>query len=83
MKNYGVALFHNSSSAMQAEAVLGRAGMIVKLIPTPRHLSSDCGVALRFDADRQSQVERLLAGARVEITGIYPLAGERAGAASA
>ena len=83
VNNYGVVLFYNSSSAMQAEAVLTRAGITVKLIPTPRHLSSDCGVALRFDGERHTQVEALLAGAHVEISGIHPLAGAKAGAASA
>ncbi len=73
MAKYGVVLFHTSSSAMQAEAVLLRASMKVKLIPTPRELSSDCGLSLRFDWEAHDRVESLLMKMRVETAGIHPL----------
>ncbi|MGC8785928.1 MAG: DUF3343 domain-containing protein, partial [Anaerolineae bacterium] len=44
---YAVVLFHSTQGAIKAERVLLRAGFAVKLIPTPRQLSSDCGTALR------------------------------------
>ena len=34
MSEYGVALFHTTSSALRGEKVLQRAGLTVKLIPT-------------------------------------------------
>ncbi len=71
MNSYGVVLFHTSSSAMQAEAVLVRAKIPVKMIPTPRELSSDCGIALRFDWCQNEQVHALLNKARVEIAGVH------------
>ena len=73
MSTYGVLLFHNSSSAMQAEAVLLRAGLKVKLVPTPRHLSSDCGVALRFDWELNDEVGALLTKFRVDLAGTHLL----------
>lgn len=45
---YGVVLFPGTQAAIRAEKILAKGGRTVKLIPTPRHLSSDCGVALRF-----------------------------------
>lgn len=72
MSSQGVALFRTSSSAMRAEAVLTRSGVPVRLIPTPRELSSDCGVALRFDWDEREKVAALLAEAHVETAGIHP-----------
>ena len=45
---YGVMLFYSTNWAIRAEKVAKKAGFEVKLIPTPRHLSSDCGTALRF-----------------------------------
>lgn len=56
---------------MQAEAVLVRAKLPVKMIPTPRDLSSDCGIALRFDWCQHEQVQALLDKARVEIAGVH------------
>jgi len=38
----------------------------VKLIPTPRELSSDCGIALLFTLGDRETVEKLLADTGVE-----------------
>jgi len=43
----------------------------VKLIPTPRELSSDCGISLRFDWSLNGKVKTFLESAHVEIAGIH------------
>jgi hypothetical protein len=75
MSQYGVVLFHTTSAAMRAEKTLVKAGLVVKMIPTPRELSSDCGLALRFAWEQSEEVTRLLDQARVEIAGMAPLGG--------
>lgn len=45
---FGVVLFHTTTSAIRAEKILIKAGLMVKLVPTPRELSSDCGISVRF-----------------------------------
>lgn len=58
---YAVFLFESTQGAIKAERALFRAGLSVKLIPTPRQLSSDCGTALRCDwcdVDRATQALR-------------------------
>ena len=70
---YGVVLFHTTSSAMRAEKFLLKEGHSIKLIPTPREFSSDCGIALRFDWTGYEQVKSVLDTARVEIDAIYQL----------
>ncbi len=57
---YGVVLFHTTSAAMRAEKTLANIGLNVKLIPTPREFSSDCGIALRFEWEYRAQVESLV-----------------------
>ncbi|HEY3324114.1 MAG TPA: DUF3343 domain-containing protein [Planctomycetota bacterium] len=57
---HSIVLFHTNSAALKAEKVLQRAGLVVKLVPTPRHLSSDCGVALRCEAAQAQQAQKLL-----------------------
>ncbi len=71
----GVVLFHTSSSAIRAEKILTRARVAVKLIPTPRELSSDCGIALGYQSAARMHVAELLNGARVEIAGIHQWSG--------
>lgn len=70
---YSIALFPTVSSALRAEKVLLGANLTVKLIPTPRQLSSDCGVALRFETARRSEVETHLNQARLDLDGIHDL----------
>jgi hypothetical protein len=82
MNNYGIVLFHTNSSAIQAEFVLTRAAFPVRLVPTPREYSSDCGVALRFDMSQHEKVQIVLEKARVEVSRIViPAIKARAAAA--
>ena len=67
-----VALFLSVNHALRAEKLLKNADIPCKLIPVPRHLSSDCGVCLRFDPSLRSRVETALTG-HVEIGAIHPL----------
>lgn len=67
-----VVLFPSVNGAMKAEKILKAAGVSYKLVPVPRHLSSDCGIALRFPAGDEEKVRELLEG-KVQIKGIYDL----------
>ncbi len=73
MRLDGVVLFHTSSAALRAEKILMKAHLSVKLIPTPREFSSDCGIALSFIWAQVEQVKTLLDAARVEKAGIHPM----------
>ncbi len=60
MDEYGVILTFSTGHSIRAERVLSEAGIELKMIPVPRHLSSDCGVALRIRSrDRQSALKTL------------------------
>jgi hypothetical protein len=58
----GVVLFESISHALRAEKLIKAAQINCKLIPVPRHLSSDCGVCLRFNTEAKEQVENILEG---------------------
>jgi hypothetical protein len=64
-QRYIVFLFPSVSYALKAEKILKEAGIVHKLIPVPRHISSDCGVCLRITEDKEQDVEGELRG-RVE-----------------
>jgi hypothetical protein len=67
MSEFAVILVHSTSHAVQAERVLKRAGLKIKLVPTPRHLSSDCGSAVRIAAADRDRGEAALAEAGVPL----------------
>jgi uncharacterized SAM-binding protein YcdF (DUF218 family) len=68
---YCVILFHSASHAVRAEKVLLQAGLGVKMIPTPRQISSDCGMALRLEGTDEERVVDLLERSNVPINGIH------------
>lgn len=70
MTQYGVVLFHTTSAVMRAEKLLIKEGYSIKLIPTPRQFSSDCGIALRFDWNCHEQMKSLLDEGKVEFDAI-------------
>ena len=58
MSEYAVIITHSTSHAIRAERILLSAGVEAKLIPMPRHISSDCGTAVRiraFDVEESEQ----------------------------
>ncbi len=67
-----VFLFPSVSHALTAEKLLKTAGIPHKLIPVPRHISSDCGVCLRITEEQRPMVAALLQG-RVVWEGEAPL----------
>ncbi len=73
IKKFGVVLFHTSSAALRAEKTLLKAGLIVKLVPTPREFSSDCGMALRIAWRDGEQALALLNSANIEVSSVHKM----------
>lgn len=73
MNEFGVILFHTTSSAIRAEKVALKAAFDCKLIPTPRELSSDCGVALKFKWSDADGIKSYLKKAGVEYSFVHQL----------
>jgi len=68
-----VVLFHSTSHALRAERVLQKAGIGCKLIPIPRHISSDCGVCIRIVAGDEEPARQALHEVGVEIEAVWPV----------
>jgi hypothetical protein len=72
-EQYAVLLVYSTSYALRAEKVLAEVGISCKLIPVPRHLSSDCGVCVRIERADQEAVLQALEVASVEIEAIHEI----------
>ncbi|HSQ27085.1 MAG TPA: DUF3343 domain-containing protein [Anaerolineales bacterium] len=59
-KDFTVILVDSTSHALRIEKLLAQVGIETKLVPVPRHLSSDCGVCVRVDREKAQQVKELL-----------------------
>lgn len=56
-----VAVFNSIHRVMKAEKVLKLRKMAILLIPVPRALQSDCGLAIRYESALRQEVEAVLA----------------------
>jgi hypothetical protein len=56
-----VAIFNSIHRVMRAEKLLKERRLAILLIPAPRTLKSDCGLALRYAAADRPAVEQALA----------------------
>jgi hypothetical protein len=56
---------------MKAENILKRCGLDILLIPAPRALSTDCGLAIRYSSDLNENVLQTLATEKLLPTIIY------------
>jgi hypothetical protein len=52
----GIVTFFGSHHALRAEEVLKKNGVRALLVPGPREISPNCGVALRFDYKQKDRV---------------------------
>lgn len=71
-----VAIFHSIHRVMKAEQILLEEPLDVLLIPVPRQLSADCGMALRFAREWLDPVRQRLAREGLPIAEIWQLRGE-------
>jgi hypothetical protein len=66
-----VAIFNSIHRVLQAEKVLKEAGAEILLIPVPRLLTSDCGLAIRYAEPDRTSVEAILSRAGLPPAEIY------------
>ena len=64
-ENDCVAIFNSIHRVMKAEKVLKLQGARVQLIPVPRQLTSDCGLAIRCAGEDRLRVTELLAAEKL------------------
>jgi hypothetical protein len=66
MSEYSVILFHSTNYAIKASNVLKKNDVIHKMVPVPRHLSSDCGYCVRFNSADNEMIRVLFEKTEVE-----------------
>jgi len=71
LPEYVVILVQSTSYAMRVEKLLLDAGIACKMIPVPRHISSDCGVCVRVRHEDGDAARRVVEAGRVEVEGVY------------
>ena len=73
VEQYVVILPQSTSYALRGEKILKQVGIVTKLIPVPRSLSSECGVCLRILREDQERVRQAFEAAHLPIIGIHEI----------
>jgi len=71
-----VAIFNSIHRVMKAEKILKGLRLPIMLIPVPRSLASDCGLAIRYAAGDRKAVEEALAATDLIPEEIYVKKGD-------
>jgi hypothetical protein len=75
MQEYSIILVWTSSHAIRVEHVLQQAGVACKLIPTPRYLTSDCGISVRIAREDVEAARKAMDKAGAEYRDVRDLEG--------
>jgi hypothetical protein len=67
----GVVSFFASEHAMRAERTFERAGLPARLVPGPREVSPNCGVAVAFRWEDEPEVEQALVESKIRFEAIH------------
>ena len=60
MEEYAVILTHSTSHTIRVEKILKEEGLEIKMMPVPRHVSSDCGSCVKIRAEDRDRVLEIL-----------------------
>lgn len=71
-----IAIFNSIHRVMEAERLLKDKGLKILLIPAPRTLAADCGLAIRYSEEIRGEVEAALAEAGLLPRDLYRKNGE-------
>lgn len=70
-EEYTVILVPSTSYAIQIERLLQREGVECRMIPVPRHLSSDCGVCVRIHRQQAEHILALIRQAGIDTEALH------------
>lgn len=71
IKDYSIFTFVATSQALKAERVLKEAAADFLIMPTPREISTSCGLAVKVVPDDQVTCHNLLLSQNVQVEAVY------------
>lgn len=77
-REFGVLTFESTHHAIEGEKLFKNLGLKFKTIPTPREITSSCGLSIKFDLKHINEVEEIVNEKSLAIKGIYKLWKENA-----
>ena len=67
----GLITFYSTHFALKAESTLKKVNIECLLIPGPKELSPNCGVALQFEQKNKSEILKLFSGNKINYEALF------------
>ena len=67
----GLALFDSIHFVLKAERLFKERNVEIDLVPVPKSLSADCGMAISFHRHDLDEVRETLSGQQLRVSAIY------------
>lgn len=64
-------LFHNYSNGLELESFLKKNGIKYTISPTPRKLSTSCGISIIYKKEDEEAIKRIIEENKIDIKGFY------------
>ena len=71
LQDYAVFTFKSTSQALKAERVLKNASAEFLMMPTPRQISTSCGLAVKAAPEHLRFYQEILANNQIDIEGAF------------
>ena len=72
-KEYVIFTFHTTAAAMATEKLCQERNIPGRLIPAPRSITADCGMAWRAGTEDRAALEAMVAQEKLEAAGFHEL----------
>ena len=72
-EHYSYIVFPSTHEAIRAEKILQSYGAVFTIVPTPRSITTSCGISVRFDPAEEKAFKHILDEHEVQTDGIYIL----------
>lgn len=66
-------LFPNYSQGLKLESYLKESGIKYVISPTPRKLSTSCGISIMYEKEDEEKIESIIEKNSIEIKGLFTL----------
>lgn len=72
-EEFAVITFKSTHHAIQGEAMLKKEDIDFRTIPTPREVSTSCGLAIKFNLEILDDIIEIIEDKKMEIDSVYKI----------
>ena len=77
LKEECILVFQTTHRTLQAENILKKEKIKIKIVLKPRSITTDCGLAIRFNTEDKDIIFKIIKNNNLSLMGVYNRSGEK------